>query len=416
LWKNGDSLVNNIDQNKLSISLLTIGLIWIGFLYFLTDFDLYSSTLGQATVIENYKPTDQNFEKIQTNNSELLSNIYYQIEVGNIILPIMISSYGNPILNLNFDNEEKSIMLVISPLNAVDNKLLIDIPRTILDSKANGNDKNFTVMVDGLPAKFLEITNSSGDKIYSNSIIDNVSAIQYSNNTDSRLLMIEFNSNSKIIKITGTDTSNLDKENISTFIEKSQFYVPVLINSNTDYLPLQLMGGILNNTQLVINSQDNRTFFLSIVPYSDDGKLLIDIPRTILDSKANGNDKNFTVMVDGLPAKFLEITNSSGDKIYSNSIIDNVSAIQYSNNTDSRLLMIEFNSNSKIIKITGTDTSNLDKKSQINDSRTDHTSSEDKSQYNIYVPIISIAVAFGIIVFYFLYRNNKLRFMKKLRS
>ncbi|HSA75252.1 MAG TPA: hypothetical protein VLE21_03600, partial [Candidatus Nitrosocosmicus sp.] len=263
MWKNGDSLVINIHQNKLSTSVLTIGLIWIGSLYFLTDFDLSSATFEQTTVIENYKPADENLEKIQTNSSELLSNIYYQIEIGNIILPIKISSYGNSILNLNFDNEEKSIILVISPLNTVNGKLLIDIPRTILDSKANGNDKNFTVTVDGQPAKFLEITNSSGEKIYSNSIINNLSAIQYSTNTESRLLMIEFDSNSKIIKISGTDTSNLDKENISTFMENSQFYVPILINSNIEYLPLQLIGGTLNNTQLVIDSQDNRTFFLS---------------------------------------------------------------------------------------------------------------------------------------------------------
>ena len=396
--------------------MLTIGLISIGSLYFLTDFDLSSATFDQTTVIENYKPADENFKKIQTNRSDILSNIYYQIEVGNLILPIMISSYGNPIFNLNFDNEEKSIILVISPLNAAQGKLLIDIPRTILDSKANGNDKNFTVMIDGLPAKFLEITNSSGGKIYSNSIINNVSAIQYSNNTESRLLIIEFDSNSKIIKITGTDTSNLDKENISTFMENSQFYVPILINSNIEYLPLQLIGGTLNNTQLVIDSQDNRTFFLSILPYSNNGKLLIDIPRTILDSKANGNDKNFTVMVDGLPAKFLEITNSSGEKIYSNDIINNVSAIQYPNNTESRLLMIEFDSNSKIIKITGTNTSNLDKEFQINNTRTLQTSSEGESQYNIFIPIIIVAVAFGIIVSYFLYRNNKLGFIQKFKS
>jgi hypothetical protein len=93
-----------------------------------------------------------------------------------------------------------------------------------------------------------------------------------------------------------------------------------------------------------------------------------------------------------------------------------VSDIQYSNNAESRLLIIEFDSNSKIIKITGTDTSNLDKKDQINDTRTDHTPSEDKSQYNVYVPIIIVAVALGIIVFYFLYRNNRLRLMKKHRS
>lgn len=159
----------------------------------------------------NNETNDANFDKIQTNTSEMLYDIYYPIEVGNLILPILISSDRNSVSNLFFDNEEESIIIVTDSLNTASGKLLIDIPRNILDSKANGNDKNFTVMVDDVPAKFLEVTNSSEEKMFSNSIINNGSAIQYSNNTESRILMIEFDSSSKIIKINGTDTNYLDK-------------------------------------------------------------------------------------------------------------------------------------------------------------------------------------------------------------
>lgn len=186
----------------------------------------------------NNETNDANFDKIQTNTSEMLYDIYYPIEVGNVILPILISSDRNSVSNLFFDNEEESIIIVTDSLNTASGKLLIDIPRNILDSKANGNDKNFTVMVDDVPAKFLEVTNSSEEKIFSNSIINNGSAIQYSNNTESRILMIEFDSSSKIIKINGTDTNYSDKgfqanstRTIQTYSEsESQYnnFIPII--------------------------------------------------------------------------------------------------------------------------------------------------------------------------------------------
>ena len=104
---------------------------------------------------------------------------------------------------------------------------------------------------------------------------------------------------------------------------------------------------MLDYFQLISNSEDNRTLLLSISPYSNKGNLIIDIPRIILDSKVNGNDKNFTVMEDDQPARFLELKNSIEEKPISNSMTDNISTIQYSNNTESRKLMVEFEQNTK---------------------------------------------------------------------
>ena len=214
-----------------------IGLIWIGSLYFLPDIDSTRATYDQATLMEINGAYDANFDKIQNNRSELLYEIYYPIKVGNLIWPILISSNGNSVLNLNFDVEEKSIFMVTSSLNTPVSKLLIDIPRAILDSKANGKDKNFTVMADDLPAKFLEITNSSEEEIFSNSIINNVPSIQYSNNTESRILMIEFDSNSKIIKISGTDTNHSGNESQVNRSRTDEILSGVESQSNT-FIPI----------------------------------------------------------------------------------------------------------------------------------------------------------------------------------
>ena len=155
---------------------------------------------------ENSESNNTIFDINQGNVSGSLHDIYYQIKVGNTIIPVMISSLGNSVSNLNYDSEAKSIILVISSLNAKADTLIIDIPRIILDSKINGNDKNFTVTVDDQPARFLELKNSIEEKPISHSMTDNISAIQYSNNTESRKLMVEFEQNTKIIKISGTDT------------------------------------------------------------------------------------------------------------------------------------------------------------------------------------------------------------------
>ncbi|VFJ15056.1 hypothetical protein [Candidatus Nitrosocosmicus franklandus] len=416
MWKIGDVLVNSNVRKNFPISFMIIGLISIGLTHFLPSLESSGASADQSTFIVKNETGFINSNRNQTNSSEILSNVYYPIKIGEIILPISISSYGNFISTIFFDNDEKSIIIITDPRNTLSGKLLIDIPRDILDSKANGNDKNFTVMIDDRPVKFLEVTNKSEEEIFSNNMINNLSPIQYPNNTESRILMIEFDSNSKIIKINGTNTSYLDKENISLLSESSLFYIPILTNSNIKHLPLQLTGGILNNTQLITNSQSNNVLILSILSYSNNGKLLIDIPRDILDSKANGNDKNFTVMIDDRPVKFLEVTNKSEEEIFSNNMINNLSPIQYPNNTESRILMIEFDSNSKIIKINGTNTNFSENGPQIDSTINAQTSIESESQQIIVILVIAVTIALSFLGLYLLYRKNKLSFIKKIKS
>lgn len=191
---------------------LVMGLACLGVLYFLLESNLAASTIEPGSDFENFELNETTLDMIQTNTTESLHDIYYQIKVGNTIRPIMISSYENLVSNINYDSEEKSIVLVISSLNAKADNLVIDIPRIILDSKANGIDKNFTVMVDDQPARFLELSNSNEEKRISNSITNSTSATQLSNNTDSRKLIVEFEPNTKIIKISGTDTTNSNNQ------------------------------------------------------------------------------------------------------------------------------------------------------------------------------------------------------------
>ncbi len=415
MWKNGNSQVNTTNLNSQFMAGLVMGLACLGVLYFLLESNLATSTIEPGSDFENFELNETTLDMIQTNTTESLHDIYYQIKVGNTIRPIMISSYENLVSNINYDSEEKSIVLVISSLNAKADNLVIDIPRIILDSKANGIDKNFTVMVDDQPARFLELSNSNEEKRISNSITNNTSATQLSNNTESRKLIVEFEPNTKIIKISGTDTSNSVGKNNSTLEDNSRFFIPILADNNIENLSLQLNGGTLMYVQLTTNSKDNKTLFLSISPYNNNGRLVIDIPRIILDSKANGIDKNFTVMVDDQPARFLELSNSNEEKRISNSITNNTSATQLSNNTESRKLIVEFEPNTKIIKISGTDTSNSNNQSKTENKKSNLIMEGDKGSIDTIFPIVLAIAISGSVLLYFFYRKNKLPLFKKLQ-
>jgi hypothetical protein len=394
---------------------LVIGLACLSVFYFMLDSNLVNSTIEPESNYENYDAKNTTFETAKTNVSNLSYDIYYQMMVGNTIIPVKISSLGNPVSNINYDNEEKSIILVINSLNEKIDKLIIDIPRIILDSKVNGNDKNFTVLADDQPATFLEIKNPDKGKPILNSTIGNISAVQYSNNTESRKLMVEFESNTKIIEIIGTDTTLANEKNIPIGEVNSLFHVPILIDNNTENLSLQLSGGTLDYIQLTSSSEDNRTLLLSISSYSNKGNLIIDIPRIILDSKVNGNDKNFTVLADDQPAKFLEIKNPDKGKPILNSTIGNISAVQYPNNTESRKLMVEFESNTKIIEIIGTDTTLANNQSIDNSTQNNTIPEKDRNLGNFVFPIISIIVSLVGISLFFYFRKNKAHLMNKFK-
>ena len=94
-------------------------------------------------------------------------------------------------------------------------------------------------------------------------------------------------------------------------------------------IPYQITGGKLDT----INAQGNNATLVFNISTTSDGKLTLDLPRKIIDSKKQGGiDEGYAVFVDG----------------------QNVNADQIKNNTESRTLSIDFPKGASRIEIAGT--------------------------------------------------------------
>jgi plastocyanin len=94
-------------------------------------------------------------------------------------------------------------------------------------------------------------------------------------------------------------------------------------------IPYQITGGKLDT----INAQGNNATLVFNISTTSDGKLTLDLPRKIIDSKKQGGiDKGYAVFVDG----------------------QNANADQIKNNTESRTLSIDFPKGASRIDIAGT--------------------------------------------------------------
>lgn len=166
---------------------------------------------------------------ISSNNSNKDINknasLLYQVEIGNTLYPVEISSNGRQVNNLLYDTDEKSLLFIMEPANINNTSnngiLVVDIPRDILDSQINNRDQNFTVTIDGQPTKFVENTKKIISDIKSNSTKDNTTSLQNSNDIgDTRKLTIEFAQGSKIIRITGTEINESRNQTNQSSINK----------------------------------------------------------------------------------------------------------------------------------------------------------------------------------------------------
>ncbi len=94
-------------------------------------------------------------------------------------------------------------------------------------------------------------------------------------------------------------------------------------------IPYQIIGGKLDT----INAQGTNATLVLNISTTSDGKLTLDLPRKIIDSKKQGGiDEGYAVFVDG----------------------QNVNADQIKNNTESRTLSIDFPKGASRIDIAGT--------------------------------------------------------------
>ncbi len=395
MWKYGSVVLIGIWLLMMSI--------FVGILYFNNfEFRNVFASLNNTnnTIIDAPKIQDKIFGNISTNGNQLgypniKNDIYYQVNIDNILNPISISNVGVRISNILYDNEQKSITLVLTPAQTNIDSVVIDLPRRIIDSRIDEIDKNFTVLINNQPAKYQEIINKNKS---------NVSSGEYTVDNESRKLIIEFGKDAKVIKIIGTELSNITSQDRSGLNNILQQIIPITVNNKIDYTSIELKGGSLNDLQLQANSRINKTLILDIIPYNENGELSIDLPRRIIDSRIDEIDKNFTVLINNQPAKYQEIINKNKS---------NVSSGEYTVDNESRKLIIEFGKDAKVIKIIGTELSNITSqdRSGLNISKSKDIQDGDQNPY-LLISVVSFLLGIIFTIIYIMYRKRKFHFRK----
>jgi hypothetical protein len=215
LWKYGSSVL-------IGVCLLTMSTFVV--ILSTTDFhfrDALSSLNNEnTTTIGAPKIQDEILGNTSTNGDQpdhpsFKKDIYYQVKTGSILNPISISSAGDRINNILYDNDQRSIILVLTPGQNKSDIIKIDLPRNIIDSRIDEEDKNFTVLVNNQPAKYKEIIDKMDSNISSSSVGSNTSSGEYTLDNDSRKLVIEFGKDARVIKIIGTEPNNITSQNQS---------------------------------------------------------------------------------------------------------------------------------------------------------------------------------------------------------
>jgi len=175
---------------------------------------------------QQQQTVDQSF--INTNLEKLKNNFFY-VKTNYLLIPVnFVTQEDNILNNIIYDDDQNALFILMNPLPSNETDLLIQIPRYVLDSKTPENkDNNFTVLIDGKPSKYTEIASRnesgsisspiSGPNIRSNSSPEEAAADHSPiddtfNDIPNRKLLIDFQKDTKVIKIAGTDLSKTQNQ------------------------------------------------------------------------------------------------------------------------------------------------------------------------------------------------------------
>jgi predicted secreted protein with PEFG-CTERM motif len=278
--------------------------------------------------------------------------------------PLMYNITGGEVSSITADRAQSTLLINIA--SREDGTLTIELPRNVIDSKAQGNtDEEYAVFVDDQPNNFEETTN----------------------NNEARVLEIGFDNGAEQIEIAGTqiaaidttgatatdadnatttittegDTTTITTEGDTTTIttggptvttednatgatateadNATGATVPrTVTGSNTFDLTIDdqtypLMYNITGGEVSSITADRAQSTLLINIASREDGTLTIELPRNVIDSKAQGNtDEEYAVFVDDQPNNFEETTN----------------------NNEARVLEIGFDNGAEQIEIAGT--------------------------------------------------------------
>jgi predicted secreted protein with PEFG-CTERM motif len=281
---------------------------------------------GQYRVVVTYdKANEQSLFHFVSTTAPHNGNNTYNLNIGGKAYPLayQITGAGNKLNSITAQLDNTTLLL--NTVAQSNGKLTIELPRNVIDSKKQGNtDEPYAVWEDGQP--------QSADEINTK------------NNSQVRTLAIDFDKGNGQIEIAGnkivpvTTTQDAASGNSNSSITAAHAVgLNNTINLKFDgkaYPLAYQITGAGNKLSNVSAQRDNTTLLLNTVAQSN-GKLTIELPRNVIDSKKQGNtDEPYAVWEDGQP--------QSADEINTK------------NNSQVRTLAIDFDKGNGQIEIAGT--------------------------------------------------------------
>src|SRR5829696_315205 len=328
-----------------------------------TQGDTTTITTGGPTVITEDNATEATATGGDTPNATgpttVTASNTFDLTIDDQTYPLMYNITGGEVSSITADRAQSTLLINIA--SREDGTLTIELPRNVIDSKAQGNtDEEYAVFVDDQPNDFEETTNNNEARVveiaFDNGAeqieiagtqiaaidatdatateADNATTITTEGNTTTITTggpNVITEDNATEATATGGDTPNATGP---TTVTASNTF-DLTIDDQTYPLMYNITGGEVSS----ITADRAQSTLLINIASREDGTLTIELPRNVIDSKAQGNtDEEYAVFVDDQPNDFDETTN----------------------NNEARVLEIGFDNGAEQIEIAGTQIAAID--------------------------------------------------------
>src|SRR5918911_479264 len=254
----------------------------------------------------------------------------YNLTVSGKSYPVKYNITGGKLNNMTVNTNKGALLVEISSQS--NGNLTIELPRTVLDSKKpGGSDEQFVVLQDGQNSDFEEKSNNNQtrtlvtnfDKGTQEIEIDGtrvlpITSIPLPAKSPSTTITVQGNKTTVVTGLSGqsksTQSTSAGPGNTSapsTSKSPSNSTYNLKVDSKKTVAIKYQISGNGNKLNSITAQKDNTTLLASISSQSD-GKLIIELPRTVIDSKKIGNkDTDYAVFQDGQDAAADEIKNNN---------------------------------------------------------------------------------------------------------
>ena len=261
-------------------------------------------------------------------------NNTYNVSSGSKTFPVIyqITGNGNKLKNISVAKDNTTLITNLASQSS--GKLTIQLPRSLIDSKKQGNqDSPYVIFEDSQPWQRVQ---------------------QVKSNAQARTLAIDFDKGTGVVEIAGSVImpANTYLNPATTTANKS---TPTATTKNTNATTQSTINAVGNSTTIlkfasktfpviyqitgngnklknISVAKDNTTLITNLASQSS-GKLTIQLPRSLIDSKKQGNqDSPYVIFEDSQPWQRVQ---------------------QVKSNAQARTLAIDFDKGTGVVEIAG---------------------------------------------------------------